>query len=103
MKLIFPLVIFTLLNLIYTQTTNITTFQAIPCGVKKPTIENDCYGFTTETNSCCYYSYGSVISCISLDTRFNGYMNYGGLYVSCDKSFINIHLVVILLFFIILF
>jgi hypothetical protein len=103
MKLIFPLVLFTLSNLTNTQTTNITTFQAIPCGLNKPTIDNDCYGFTTESNSCCYYSYGSTHSCILLNTRFKGNLNYGALYVSCDKSFINIHLVAILLFFIILF
>lgn len=97
------LILFTLLNLIYTQSSNITTFQVIPCGIKKPTIENDCYKFTTETNSCCYYSYGSVHSCIYLDTRFKGYLNYGGLFVSCDTNFLKFHLVIIMVFFMILF
>jgi hypothetical protein len=72
---------------IQTQNPQNRTFES--CGISNPVEPRDCLIHDTPDNSCCYYQYRSdAAGCIWLGTRFNGYSNYGALYVQCN-SYIN--------------
>lgn len=61
------------------------------CGMKGPQTQKDCTSFDNNTNSCCFYSYGSnTIGCYMLNTRFSGSINYGGMTITCESTFTKI-------------
>ena len=72
--------------LIFLFLLNLTT-SITQCGISKPSEENDCFSYSTDTNSCCYYSYFDKKGCILYNGLHNGETNYGGLLVTCSSSF----------------
>jgi hypothetical protein len=70
-------ILFFLINIVYTLN---------QCGISKPSEENDCFSYSSQTTSCCYYSYFSKKGCVSYNGLHNGKVIYGGLLVSCSSS-----------------
>jgi hypothetical protein len=56
------------------------------CGLSKPAEELDCFSYTTEINSCCFYTFFGKTGCVLYNGLHSGKAVYGGLTVSCNHS-----------------
>lgn len=78
--------------------------QNIACGKESVTYISDCTNSSTETNSCCYYSYSDYKGCFWLGSKFDGESNYNGIKFNCrvKRLFTNFGLIILAMFAIIL-
>ena len=67
------------------------------CGTSNPLHSYDCSQATTDTNTCCYYTYGSQTGCFFLGNNYNGSYKIDGLSVYCPSNIINTISLVLLL------
>lgn len=67
------------------------------CGIINPTHSYDCSQSTTDSNTCCYYTYGSQTGCFFLGSNYIGNYRIEGLSVNCSSKLIKIISLVLLL------
>jgi hypothetical protein len=57
------------------------------CFKVNPKTYEECYLNSTDTNSCCYYSYSGISGCYWLGTNYLGSTDVNGITMICSMSF----------------
>lgn len=66
------------------------------CGtINTPKSYVDCSQFSLNTNSCCYYKYKNDSSCVWLGKPYTGRVEYEGLELFCNDTYITIRYIFI--------
>jgi hypothetical protein len=70
------------------------------CGEMNPTKSSQCKLHSSDTDSCCWFTYQNIAGCFRYGGKFKGKMTEGDVYISCNGNWVRINL---FLFFVIFF